>query len=697
MKKEKRLKELEVKIEESSLRDKKSDLISLRELIKKETKGQTEAVTNFKHLLDLIEKKEREEYYLSIEEKSKLGFLVDEQAYLTNLIVKSSFSLEIKEMAYGLKREMEDYLSCPSILHYDYLGEESRVELSRLRKEKEDKNQAQAVMAMIDEIPQLLTLSDEAYVEEVNLAYEALNPEAKSFVLNYQRLLDANKTLEDMHKALAVDDAILGLKTNFTLDDKEDILDCYQRYLDLTENQKAYLLNKDLLLSLMDDLERLEAETKDHHQALLFDKQIDITYDCVFDSEIDDDIKKNSYDTLVSMYNLLSEKQKAYLENLDCYDEIEIKMADIIKNIDNRKLANELYDEINCLPVYVDKLDLAVIEEMINRYQNLEFKELVTNSDVLFKNEKIIKQINNAMMVDGIINSITDFKDIDEITKAREKYDLLDAEEKPFVMSYSKLKSMEIEGKKYQDAMLKARNINSRIVSLKINESLAILMELNSEYEALGNNKELVDKYYLLEEAITRAYQIQDGLKIMERIDKLPTNVSLEYLSLVEDIYYDYDLLSEFGKEAVLNIKSLDGYMDELNERMDEVELLKSKIKEIDIAELHEGNDIADARTMYELLDSDQQVLVSNYQSLLEAEKEFLRISSLRENVSLVKSYLDEQIINLSELVNDPYIDEVKKKEYYVLVYGMYQSLTEEQRSLVKRYDELVNIGRQIK
>ena len=130
---------------------------------------------------------------------------------------------------------------------------------------------------------------------------------------------------------------------------------------------------------------------------------------------------------------------------------------------------------------------------------------------------------------------------------------------------------------------------------------------------------------------------------------------------------------------------------------MDDVELLKSKIKEIDIAELHEGNDIADARTMYELLDSDQQVLVSNYQSLLEAEKEFLRISSLRENVSLVKSYLDEQIINLSELVNDPYIDDVKKKEYYVLVYGMYQSLTEEQRSLVKQYDELVNIGRQIK
>ena len=92
MKKEKRLKELEVKIEKSNLRDNKSDLISLRELVKKETKGQTEAVTNYKHLLDLIEKKEREEYYLSIEEKSKLGFLVDEQAYLTNLIVKSSFS-----------------------------------------------------------------------------------------------------------------------------------------------------------------------------------------------------------------------------------------------------------------------------------------------------------------------------------------------------------------------------------------------------------------------------------------------------------------------------------------------------------------------------------------------------------------------------------------------------------------------------
>ena len=115
------------------------------------------------------------------------------------------------------------------------------------------------VIVMIDAFPDLagITLDDEAEIVAARNAYNALTPEQKELVTNYQDLLDAEARLAQLQQAV-IDEvlanevsamiAALPDLADITLDDEAEIVAARNAYNALTPTQKALMTNyQDLL------------------------------------------------------------------------------------------------------------------------------------------------------------------------------------------------------------------------------------------------------------------------------------------------------------------------------------------------------------------------------------------------------------------------------------------------------------------
>ena len=132
-----------------------------------------------------------------------------------------------------------------------------------------DKAAADAVVALIDAIPDPVTLDDKETVEAAREAYDALTDTQKQLVSNYSDLTDAEaaiKTLEDYEAAEEEDraaadsviDLIDALPDEITLDDKEQVEEARDAYDDLTENQQSIVTNYDELIDAEAKIAELE-------------------------------------------------------------------------------------------------------------------------------------------------------------------------------------------------------------------------------------------------------------------------------------------------------------------------------------------------------------------------------------------------------------------------------------------------------
>jgi hypothetical protein len=155
---------------------------------------------------------------------------------------------------------------------------EAENKLNDLQKAFDDQIAADAVIALINALPEVnaLTLEDEGQVEAARTAYDALTTDQQALVVNYQTLLDAEAALQLIQKGIddqaaaniviSLIDA-LPLVNNLTLEDEDQVEAARAAYDALTPDQKALVTNYQELLDAEAKLDLLKQQALDQAAA----------------------------------------------------------------------------------------------------------------------------------------------------------------------------------------------------------------------------------------------------------------------------------------------------------------------------------------------------------------------------------------------------------------------------------------------
>lgn len=669
------------------------DLFEFEEGIKVITKGQPEKLSNYGFLKMVIDDKKALQSDLSVKGNDGLNLILDRFLLSNYVLVRSDFSLEIKRLGFSFLDELILYIGENNGKYY-YLYDEILEEINRLNRIEEAIAKANIVSSLIKDITIPTLYEEKDYIFSTMSEFQKLSEEEVQYVSGLDIIYNAIDDINDMDVALKMDERINNLNPMPTLNDEVEIINCLNDYNNLSNKQHGYVKNANVLFSVVDSLDLLKKKTRLMHEAKLFDKQIEITYNCIFDKQIDDKIKERSYEGLIDCYNKLDEEIKDYLENEEFIEQMSSEMEKIYLLIADYDEAMSVYNDINALPNNSLLIEREGFNLLVDRYNNLNRSDLVTNSEILWNNKDFFEKFDKASGISNLICGLKDYKMTDELEYANALYNELSSDEKNMVIGYDILSDLLLKNKKYEENLNLAKILDEEILSLKIDENINRLMLLKARYDLL-EEQEVVNNYYLLEESIIRANNCERARELNKEIAGF-NNPTLWDLKKLEEIYYEYECLSKDGKSLVTNINRLDEMMELMNSKMNKVKQIDEKIIAIGEAEIHEGNDIADVKTAYEMLLDDEKAFIGNYHRLVELENNFIKLSSVYDNINLVKSYVDEHIINLKEIIDDPMIEINKKKEYYVLVYNMYQNLNQEQKNNVKYYNELIEIGKSI-
>ena len=124
------------------------------------------------------------------------------------------------------------------------------------------REKAQAVIELINQLPDEIMLAHEMIINEVNDSYQELEELSKLYVTNYQKLVDAIETInqlkddeESMSLAKPIIDLINTIPTNLTIEDEELVNNINNQYKALDQKIKKFVTNYDVLLNAINFIE----------------------------------------------------------------------------------------------------------------------------------------------------------------------------------------------------------------------------------------------------------------------------------------------------------------------------------------------------------------------------------------------------------------------------------------------------------
>lgn len=300
------------------------------------------------------------------------------------------------------------------------------------------------VISLIDELPEVISLEDESKITNIENLYNELSKDDQKLVTNYNVFVNKKESLNDLlieknNKDLA--NNIVSLIDNlpsvseFTLDDKDAVLNVSTYYLGLNNDAKKYVTNIDKLNSLLELINDLDECVK------LIDKI----------SLLPSEITLNDEELVVSIrasYNNLSDDLKEYITNLSVLESAEQKIKTLKKAYEAAQKVVKMIDELPSKEelTYDDKKQV----ESVRGYYTIlssSAKPFVTNLSKLEELEEIMDELSlierykkNASVVIEMINSlpseltIDDRYDVDDCLIA---YNNLLDEEKEYVTNYN--------------------------------------------------------------------------------------------------------------------------------------------------------------------------------------------------------------------------------------------------------------------
>lgn len=245
---------------------------------------------------------------------------------------------------------------------------------------EEEKQQAQIndVIAKINALPENITLQEKGAVADARDAYNALSAAQKEKVMNYEKLVSAEKAIKALEaleeadeKDKAAANAVIGkinvLPETITLEDKPMVEEARKAYNSLTDTQKELVVNYSKLEKAEKVLKALaayqEADEKDKEVA---DKVIGMI-EALPENVVLSDRKK--IETAREAYEALTESQKAIIINYDKLVAAEVALAEAEKeDYENNKEAAK----ITFVGTVVDKSNKPLADSVVEIHSTVQ-------------------------------------------------------------------------------------------------------------------------------------------------------------------------------------------------------------------------------------------------------------------------------------------------------------------------------------
>ena len=300
-------------------------------------------------------------------------------------------------------------------------------------------------------------------------------------------------------------------------------------------------------------------------------------------------------------------------------------------------------------------------------------------------------------------------EDVEQIKSVQETYESLTQEEKDrlTVNEYNKLMALieKIDGLNQAAADKVIADIAAigPIDEITL-ESAEQIQKARAGYDALNKYAQYIVEcaepvsYYTLLEAEAKLKELQEAAAEQERIDRAAAaavdslideigDVTLESKQAIETARAAYDNLTPTQKTYVTKLDTLTAAEAAYKALVDQkaADDVMEKINEIGEVTLDSKTAIEAARAAYDALTNDQKPLVENYNVLTAAEAELAR--------------LEAEAKYEADLAAAAQVDEMIERLFPVNRYSgpairmaraAYDALTEDQKALVKHYDDLV-------
>lgn len=249
-------------------------------------------------------------------------------------------------------------------------------------KDKANKEAADKVVALIDALPNSVSISDKSAVESARNAYDALTSAQKDYVpeSSYNKLVAAENAIDTLNKNRTAAQPVINLideiPTSITLDCKDKVTAARNAYDKLTSEQKEYVTNYSKLSAAENAIETLEADeqarAKDRAAAEPVIELIDaIPSTVTLESE-------DAITTARNAYNILLSNQKGYVTNYSKLTNAEDKLAELKKNTDEKT--------VNMVCSIVDKDGKALVDYIAEIHSNVLQSRTDENGFARFSN-----------------------------------------------------------------------------------------------------------------------------------------------------------------------------------------------------------------------------------------------------------------------------------------------------------------------
>lgn len=341
-------------------------------------------------------------------------------------------------------------------------------------------------------------------------------------------------------------------------------------------------------------------------------------------------------------------------------------------------------------------------------------KDNVTNYQKLVDAEKGVASFKKTADLSVKIAALPSvyratLEDVEQIKSVQEIYESLTQEEKDrlTVNEYNKLMALieKIDGLNQAAADKVIADIAAigPIDEITL-ESAEQIQKARAGYDALNKYAQYIVEcaepvsYYTLLDAEAKLKELQDAAAEQERIDRAAAaavdslideigDVTLDSKQAIETARAAYDNLTPTQKTYVTKLNTLTAAEAAYKNLVDQkaADDVMEKINEIGEVTLDSKTAIEAARAAYNALTPDQKPLVENYNVLTDAEAELAR--------------LEAEAKYEADLAAAAQVDEMIERLFPVNRYSgpairmaraAYDALTEDQKALVKHYDDLV-------
>ncbi|MBR6547997.1 MAG: hypothetical protein IKT68_00495, partial [Clostridia bacterium] len=241
--------------------------------------------------------------------------------------------------------------------------------IATLKKVEADKAAAGVVIDKIAALPDEITAADKSAVAAVRTSYSLLTDEQKEYVTNYQKLVDAEKTIAeseatgaDKEAAEVVDYLIDAIPETVTIGDKAYLQIVRDEYELLNDPQKALVSNYLKLDNAEKAIATMEQAAADRDAARVVSDQITALSDPITLAD------KAAVEAARAAFKELSEAQQALVYNLAVLEQAEQDLVDLAKAEADKAAAKAVSDQIAALPETVTAETVSEVVDAREEY-----------------------------------------------------------------------------------------------------------------------------------------------------------------------------------------------------------------------------------------------------------------------------------------------------------------------------------------